>query len=139
MRFSYPLFPAEFEIPDEWWTESGMDGFRPSGTAYRSAMKACSIQLRQIEPPFRSLQRPLDFHGFDRARLLDVLTGIANRSEIPPVPLRELPRPDQYFRLPYQYQLFDGFLRFYASVAAGFECIPATISQGPHRPFPCAR
>jgi hypothetical protein len=27
MRFPLPLFPAEFEIPDEWWAEAGMVGF----------------------------------------------------------------------------------------------------------------
>lgn len=31
MRFPYPLLPAEFEIPDEWWTEAGMTAFMLAG------------------------------------------------------------------------------------------------------------
>jgi hypothetical protein len=128
MRFSFPRFPAEFEIPDEWWSESGMDGFTPSNRGYRSTATATLVPLRDIEPPFRSLECPLDFCGFDRERLISVLKGIATGAEIDPVPLRELPPVDAFFRLPHLYQVRDGFHRFYGSVAAGFECLSVEIS-----------
>ena len=70
MRFPYPLFPAEFEIPDEWWTEAGMEGFMPTNQAYRATAGATLIRLCDIEPPFRSLTCPLDFHGLGRERLI---------------------------------------------------------------------
>ena len=82
MRFSFPRFPAEFEIPDEWWSKSGMDGFTPSNRGYRSTATATLVPLRDIEPPFRSLECPLDFCGFDRERLISVLKGIATGAEI---------------------------------------------------------
>ena len=54
MRFAYPNLPAEFEIPDDWWTEAGMTGFAPSARSYLSTdAMARAIPLRDIEPPFR--------------------------------------------------------------------------------------
>jgi hypothetical protein len=71
MRFSFPRLPAEFEIPDEWLAEAGMTDFRPSTPAYLSTDPgARAIPLRDIEPPFRSPERPLDFRGFDQARMV---------------------------------------------------------------------
>jgi hypothetical protein len=40
-----------------------------------------------------------------------------------PVPLLKLPAP-----APYAYRVRDGYHRFFASIAAGFECLPAVIS-----------
>ncbi|MGB5084273.1 MAG: hypothetical protein WBO09_06615 [Methylocystis silviterrae] len=127
MRFPYPLFPAEFEIPDEWWTEAGMTAFMFAGAAYRSSGGAQPIALREIEPPFRSVGCPKDFGGFERERLVAVLRGIAGGDEIPPVQLRALKPLNDWHRLPFPYQVYDGFHRFYASVAAGFEFLPASI------------
>ena len=126
MRFPFPLLPAEFEIPDEWWTEAGMTGFKPSGSAYRSTAAANPISLRDIEPPCRYPEHPLDWHSFNRARLISVLNGIAAGDTIEPVPVAEL-QPIEFLRNPYRYRVKDGFHRFYASVAAGFECLPVTI------------
>jgi hypothetical protein len=127
MRFSFPLLPAEFEIPDEWWFEAGMADFVPLGPAYRSIAAATLIPLRAIEPPFRFPESPLDWHGFDRVRLICILSGFVKGDEIKPVPVVELP-PADVPPAPFRYRVRDGVHRFYASVAAGFQCLPAVVS-----------
>ena len=127
MRFPFPLLPAEFEIPDDWWTEAGMTSFKPSGSAYRSTVAAKLVPLREIEPPFRFPERPLCWRGFDRARLISVLSGFVADAEIEPVPLFALPPLEFWEPAPFRYRVKDGFHRFYASVAAGFGCLPVTI------------
>jgi hypothetical protein len=42
------------------------------------------------------------------------------------VSLREIP-PADLSPTPFSYRMRDGFHRFYASIAAGFECLPAVI------------
>jgi hypothetical protein len=128
MRFSFPRLPAEFEIPDEWLAEAGMTGFRPPAPTYRSTDPGVrAIPLRDIEPPFRSPESPLDFRGFDQARMLRILSGFVDGDDIEPVPLMELPQPE-FPKAPFGYRVKDGFHRFYASVAAGFECLPGKLS-----------
>jgi hypothetical protein len=34
VRFLFPHFPAEFEIPDDWWIEAGMSDFACQSEAY---------------------------------------------------------------------------------------------------------
>ena len=127
MRFSFPCFPAEFDLPDEWWAEAGMVGFKPPGLAYTSTAEATDfIPLRDIEPPFRYPEYPKDFRGFDRARMIRILSRMASGAEIDPVPLLALPRPE-FLRPAFQYRVLDGVHRFYASVAAGFLHLPAVL------------
>lgn len=119
MRFPLPLRPAEFEIPDEWWAEAGMAAVTLSDRAYRSSAPAALIPIRSIEPPYRLPERTLDCHGFDRRRLISILSGIATGAMIEPVSLREIP-PADMSPTPFSYRVRHGFHRFYASVAAGF-------------------
>jgi hypothetical protein len=129
MRFPMPNYPCEFEIPNEWWAEAGMVGFSPSNSASadRSSTAAMLVPLQTILPPPRFPTAPKDWHGFERARLVSLLKGIATGVEIEPVPLLKLPQ-DDVWRMPYRYRMRDGFHRFYVSIAAGFECLPAVIS-----------
>jgi hypothetical protein len=127
MRFFMPLLPTEFEIPSGWWAEAGMPGFTPLALSYRSTASAVIIPLREIEPLPRSPEHPRDWRGFDRGRMISVLNGIATGAEIEPVPVVELPYAD-FPQSPYLYRIYNGFHRFYASVAAGFECLPVVIS-----------
>jgi hypothetical protein len=127
MRFPFPRLPGEFEIPDEWWAAAGMTGFTPSAPAYLSTdAGARVIPLREIEPPFRPPERPLDFRGFDRARMVRILSGFADGAGIEAVPLTELPQPE-FPQAPFGYRVTDGFHRFYASAAAGFKCLPGKL------------
>jgi hypothetical protein len=127
MRFRFPLLPAEFEIPDVWWTEAGMTTFRPLATGYRSTPDALAVPLREVEPPFRNPEVIRDWRGFDRARMIRVLSGMATGAEMPPVPVVALPAADDYPAAPFAWRVCDGFHRFYAAVAAGFEMLPVVI------------
>ena len=129
MRFRMPNYPCEFGIPNEWWAEAGMVGFSPSNSASadRSSTAAMLVPLQTILPPPRFPTAPKDWHGFERARLVSLLKGIATGVEIEPVPLLKLPQ-DDVWRMPYRYRMRDGFHRFYVSIAAGFKCLPAVIS-----------
>jgi hypothetical protein len=126
MRFCFPLLPAEFEIPDRWWSEAGMTIFCASETSYRSSPDALLVSLWTVEPPFRNPGVLLDWQGFDRARMIGVLGGIAGGTEMPPVPVVALP-PAADPAGPFAWRVCDGFHRFYASVAAGFEKLPVEI------------
>jgi hypothetical protein len=53
MRYPMPNYPCEFEIPDTWANEAGMDGFTRTAPAYRSTAAGVSVPLREIEPPYR--------------------------------------------------------------------------------------
>ena len=128
MRFSFPCFPAEFEIPNEWWEQAGMREFSPVDAAYRSTSDATLMRLREIEPPFRFPECPLDFRGFGRDRMIRVLAGFVAGNEIEPVPVLDLFRRDLSVAGPFRYRVRDGFHRFYASVAAGFKCLPVVIT-----------
>jgi hypothetical protein len=104
-----------------------MDRFTPSGPAYCSTPSAVLVRLCEIEPPYRTPWTPKDWCGFDQSRLVRVLSWIATGAEIEPVPLLEMPASD-FPRTPYRYRVLNGYHRFYASIAAGFECLPAVIS-----------
>jgi hypothetical protein len=123
MRYPMPNYPCEFEIPDAWISEAGMEGFIRASPAYRSTPTAVAVPLREIEPPYRTPWTPKDGRGFERTRLVSVLSAIAEGVEMKPVPLLKLPAGE-----PYVYRVRDGYHRFFASIAAGFECLSAVIS-----------
>lgn len=126
MRFAFPRFPAEFEIPDEWWIEAGMPGFTRGAPAFRSAT-ADTVALYDIEPPFRLPSKPLDWRGFDRARTVSILKGFVADAEIPPVDLLILPPLADISAPPFKYRVLGGVHRFYASIAIGFDFLPSTM------------
>jgi hypothetical protein len=128
MRFPMPHFPIEFEIPDDWIEEAGMTGFRPSTSAYRPrpTKESFLIPLTQIEPVPRLRSPPKDWRGCDRARLVYVLKEIVAGDEIEPICLEKLPCLE-LVPSPYRYRVSHSVHRFYGSIAAGFQNIPAFI------------
>jgi hypothetical protein len=104
-----------------------MAGFAVSQPAYRSALGARLVPLREIEPPHLDLAKPRDWCGFDRARMLRVLSGLREGAEMRPVPLLELDRDAVPSSRSYAYRPLDGYHRFYASIAAGFQFLPASV------------
>ncbi len=126
MRFPMPHYPAEFEIPDDWLSEAGIIGFKPTATAYRSTAAAVLIPLTAIEPVARFVAYPKDWRGFDRARLIRLLKGFVAGDEIEPVPAVELPT-HEFASSPYRYRVRDGFHRFHASIVAGFDMLPVDL------------
>jgi len=140
MQYALPNFPCQFDIPDDWLDEAGFRGFRTTTPAFRSTVGATLIPLAKIEPPRRLPSYPLDACGFVRAKMVNVLKEIVCDVEIMPVPLVELPELDvrlvggpspSYRCRTYDYRTMDGFHRFYASVAAGFEYLPADVTTVP--------
>ncbi len=127
MRFQMPNFPCDFELPDEWLAAADMVCFTPTTTAYRSTAAAVLVPLATIEPPYRLVTHQKDWRGFNRDRLVYVFKGIVAGAEIEPVPLFKLPVTD-FPHTPYRYRVLNEYHRFFASVAAGFEDLPATIS-----------
>jgi hypothetical protein len=127
MRAAMPNYPCDFEIPDEWWLAAGMQEFAPSRPAYRSTLGSRLVPLREIEPPLVEAARPRDWCGFDRGRMLRILDGFMTGAEMRPVPLLELPFADLPSHKAYAYRALDGYHRFYASIAAGFEFLPASV------------
>jgi hypothetical protein len=125
MQFAFPWFPAEFEIPDAWLDEAGMAGFTLRSSAYRSPA-ADAVALDDIEPPFRLRRAPLDWRGFNRERMVSILKGFVDDAELPPIDLLILPPTNDMSADPFKYRLLEGCHRFYASIAAGFEFVPAT-------------
>jgi hypothetical protein len=55
-----------------------------------------------------------------------VFKGIVTAAEIEPVPLLQLP-VFEFAPNTYRFRVRNGFHRFYASIVAGFECLPAVI------------
>jgi len=80
--------------------------------------------LDDIEPPFRT--KRLDANGFVHDRLVSILKGFVADAELPPVDLLVLPPLSDISAAPFRYRLVAGVHRFYASIAAGFEFVPAT-------------
>ena len=125
MRVPFPRFPAEFEIPDDWWAEAGMPEFVRRTSAYRSTTDNW-VALDEIEPPFRFPSKPLDWRGFDRTRMVSILQGFVAGEAIPPIDLLVLPTLNDISGQPFKYRVLAGMHRFYASMAAGFELLPST-------------
>jgi len=126
MRFPMPNFPCEFEIPDDWITEAGFMGFRPTTEAYRSTPNAVLIPLMHIEPLVRFAAHPMDFRGFERARLVRILRGIVIGDVIEPAPAIELP-VREFCAGSFRYRVCNGVHRYHASIAAGFSMLPVDL------------
>jgi hypothetical protein len=129
MIFQLPRYPGLFEIPNDWLEEAGMTGFSADTAAFRHTGDTKLIALADIAPPDRMKTTENDWRGFCRERMVRVMSGIARGDVLPAVPLWRLPDEEFWTARPYEYRPRDGYHRFYASIAAGFTSIPATIDQ----------
>jgi hypothetical protein len=127
MRFQHSD-GSTFEIPDAWWAEAGMAGFVRTRDSYRAAPSELHpghpitlVAVRAVQPLHRA--KPLDFGGFERARLVRILQGFVADDAIEPVKLR----PQEQGA--YTHRLHDGLHRFHACVAAGFPYLPALVDD----------
>lgn len=105
------------EIPSEWWSEAGMGGFKPSTPSYASDATDL-VRILEIQPPSRNA----GVRYFERARMIAVLKGFVENALIPPIEVNEITDLGRH-----RYQVHNGFHRFYASLAAGFEFIPIVV------------
>jgi len=122
MQFS--INRVDFEVPDEWWQETGMTGFRPHAVSYRPAVpegrEISLVPIADFEPPRRSPPYPLLF----RTQSLGILRGFAADAAIPPVTAEKLTSG------PFTSMLREGFHRFYLSAAVGFTHVPVLYIIG---------
>ena len=117
MEVSIPGQTNQFEIPDDWWVFAEMEGFRPSGGGYYPPPAGIDfdvVPIAEVEPPARNQ----GVRAFDKFRLMPVL--FAFRS--PECALPAAPGG------PYRFKVRNRYHRFYASIAAGFEFLPAVLS-----------
>jgi hypothetical protein len=127
MQFVHHQFT--FDVPDEWWIESGIAKFRPASEAYRVKAQPdqdiYSVRIDDVAPVERRLSEGL-FRNHPtklllaKDRVLEILRGFAANAEIPPVRLVRFSTSERY-----RYKLTDGAHRFYLSIAAGFTHVPA--------------
>lgn len=124
MHFLLPS-GGDFEIPDDWWIEAGMLDFQPRSQTYAVQPNVEQLHVlmpkQEIEPPSRA--RVLDFGGFQRDRMVAVLKGFAASMSLPAIVLHEQVEPGR------PYRVYDGYHRFYASIAAGFPAVPVIFTN----------
>lgn len=134
MRFAMPIYPCEFELPDNWLAQAGwLDDagrriFQPADEAYRSTRDARPIELKLIEPLGRYHGYEKDFRGFDRERMVNILRGFVAGDIIEAPEAIELPNRD-FCRGLFRYRICDGVHRYFASIAAGYSIIPLRLSS----------
>jgi ParB-like chromosome segregation protein Spo0J len=105
------------KVPINLITEAGLDDFKKYSKAYTSTSDK-NVLISEVEPP----KRNEGVNHFEEERMLSILRGIKARDHIPPIEINELENDNKF-----KYRVQDGFHRFYASVALGFDCIPVVI------------
>ncbi|MCJ2005633.1 hypothetical protein [Methylobacterium sp. J-092] len=128
MRFVMPHYPCDFEIPDDWLGAISSRTPPPAGAGYHPSAPATLVPLADIQPPRRDRAFPLEWHGMERHRFVRVLEWMVGGNGIEPVPLLAVPPLDGCNQL-YPFVVYDGLHRFYASIVAGFDHLPAEIHQ----------
>lgn len=120
MRFRIPNCHDSFEIPDEWWEASDMEGYIPKSAHYRTDQTSSMIvPIAEIEPPRRA--NGLWFRNRDT--VVDLLQGIRYGVALPPIEVWSKGKRSTI------YSVRDGFHRFYLSIAVGFTEIPLKIND----------
>jgi hypothetical protein len=133
MRFPMPLFPCEFELPNDWLVEAGWLNdagqmiFQPAAAAYPSTPDARLIPLKLVEPLGRDRGYGKDFRGFDRARMMKILKGFVAGDIIEAPEAIQLPDDREVCRGQYRYRICNGVHRYFASIAAGYTLIPLRL------------
>ena len=128
-RFRHVDF--SFEIKDSWWSKAGIAGFRPKAPQYRvnpsgfDGQQILSVCVGDVRPLYCRKISPDGRFFYTEERVVQVLRGFIENSAIPPVEVEKEPPGSDY-----RYKLRDGTHRFYCSVAAGFNHVPA-VEVGP--------
>ena len=125
MRFQH--LNVEFELPDEWWQEAGMQTFvAPNRTYITSTHKASILEvpIEDLAPVLRKGSHGVfnDSPEFGSAheRVVCILRGFIEDVPLPPVEVARLASIS-----PPRYKLIHGAHRPYCSIAAGYSHIPA--------------
>jgi hypothetical protein len=114
-----------FEIPDEWWACADMGTFSRGGSQFYPCWPASQqiqiVSLAEVEPPTRDPSVP----PFKKYKLIPVLFGFQSpEGSLPPVSVSLRGAAG-----PYRYRVYDGYHRYYASVAAGYSSLPVVLME----------
>jgi hypothetical protein len=127
MRFENSAARMPFEIPDDWWSFAEMDSFSPKGGGFypyqQSGITAdmCVVPLSDIEPPIRNSGVP----PFKKYKMVPILLAfLSPECALPPVEVQPL-MPSETYR----FKVYNGYHRYYASVAVGYTKLPIVIRQ----------
>lgn len=128
MRFSHSNI--YYYLDDEWWTEAGMQGFRPPGRSYCPDPSAFPnlptsvVSIDEVEPLKRKGSHGVfndsPEYGTAHDRVVRILRGFRDGLPIPPVKVAQLHAGQRY-----KFKLVHGAHRFYCAVASGFSHVPA--------------
>jgi hypothetical protein len=126
MWFETPDTGVRFEIPDDWWAFAEMDsfslnegGFYPY--SFERAHEIEVVSLSDIQPPMRGAHTP----PFKKYKLVPILFAFASpECVLPPVEVVALAPPGRY-----RFKVLNGYHRYYASVAVGYNKLPIVIRQ----------
>ena len=121
-RFLTPAGDVEFEIPDEWWRFCDMETFRRTTQFYpyyRHQDGVITVPIGEVQPPIRDA----GITGLHKNRVAPILLAFtSDRCAVPAVAVQPLDAPSNY-----RYAVADGYHRFYASIAAGYELLPVIV------------
>jgi hypothetical protein len=123
VKFRVPINDVEFEIPDEWLKDAGLESFRPTSDHYVTNMLACTatVAIEEVEPPLR---KEGEFWFRNRESVVNVLSKIVAGEGLAPIEVwsKEKKKSKRYI-------VRDGFHRYYASIVAGFPKIPISVND----------
>ena len=112
----------KLEIPDSWIEETcfALSLFQKKDSYLTLDDRQINLlSIGEIEPPTRNTGVPY----FVESRMKNILRALVQNMHLPPIHVQKTPNMQEGFT----YMVRDGTHRYYASVAAGFEKIPAII------------
>jgi|tagenome__1003787_1003787.scaffolds.fasta_scaffold20963876_4 hypothetical protein len=127
MEFKTPDGIVSFEIPDQWWSFAEMSSFSPTGGGFfpyqpdTNGRDIVVVPLTDIKPPLRAANVP----SFKKYKLVPILFAfLSPECALPPVEVNSVNPATKY-----RFQVYNGYHRYYASLAAGFTKLPVVIRQ----------
>jgi hypothetical protein len=111
----------EFEIADEWWNFAEMNNFsrdERTSYAYHGSSEIREVAIADIRPPTRNP----GVEDFKKCRMVPILLAFRCVDALPPVEIQPLKTSSSY-----RFSVYNGFHRYYASIAAGFTVLPVII------------
>ena len=125
MEFYLQHHDVHFEIPDRWLRASDVKNFSASAASFVASTNitwpTSTVPLIEVGAPIRDF----GIKWFDEDRMISVLRGMIHGNVLPPLEAHEPPHTNHF-----KYKVRDGFHRYYASAALGFDYLP--ISLRPH-------
>ncbi len=124
MKKSIPGTDLEFEVPQDWWLFCDMNIWDTNDYKYyphNGSLRETKIaSIAHIEPPTRDNGIPT----FKKNKLVPILLAFTSPEiALPPVEVRVRDSG------PYEYTVINGYHRYYASLAVGYEMLPVVITR----------